>query len=133
MVNDAIPFYEDGDRLTGLATAAVTGKRFLVISGNKPATGEAVAVAPAGAGAKAIGVAGWNAAINKRVTVITIQSGEVIPVTAGAGGVAAGDSVTPDATGAAVTAAGAARAVGIALTGAAAGADAQIKLGYHTA
>jgi hypothetical protein len=133
MVNDAIPYYEDGDELTGLATAAVTGKRFVVISGNKPASGEAVAVAPAGAGAKALGVAMWDAAINKRVTVKTVNSGHCLPVTAGAGGVAAGDSVTSDATGAAVTAAGGARALGIALTAAAAGADAPISLCYHTA
>jgi hypothetical protein len=135
MVNDAIPFYEDGDELTGLATAAVTGKRFVSISGDRPASGEAASVAPSGAGDNALGVAMYDAAINKRVTVKTIESGNVMPVTA-SGAIAAGDSVVAGAAGVAVAAAGGAgttvACLGIALTGAVDGADAQILLTRHS-
>lgn len=132
MANDAIPFYEDGDELTALATAAVLGKRFVVVSGDKPASGEAVSAAPAGAGARALGVSMFDAPINKRFTVHTIDSGDVIPVTLGAN-VAANQSVTSDAVGQAVPAAPGTPALGFALTGGVTGADGVIKLSYHTA
>src|SRR4051812_4621037 len=124
MVNDAIPFYEDGDELTCTATAAVSGKTFVKISGNKQADGT-LSVAPCGAGDKVFGVAMFDAAINTRVTVHTIESGHVMPVVAGAA-LAADSSVVSDATGHAVNPAGAGEhhCAGLVLTGAANGADA---------
>lgn len=131
MANDLIPFKEDAQRVTCTATTAVTGKTFVAISGDKQADGT-YSVAPAGAGAKAFGVAAWDAAAGARVTVVVIESGHIVPVKAGAA-LAANDSVTPNATGQAVVAAAAAGAAGIVLTGAASGADAQVLLTRHTA
>lgn len=133
-VNELIPFKEHADRLTCTPSAAVTGKRFVVISGDRNADGT-YTIAPSAAGGKAIGVAAWDAGVGVRVTVVTRDSGDIVPVTAG-GALAAGQSVVSDATGQAVVAAGAAGAVvhalGIVMTGAAAGADAQIKLTPHS-
>lgn len=130
-MNDAIPFYEDGDELTCTATAAVTGKRLVRISGPKQADGT-ISVAPCGAGEKAFGVAMWDAAAGKRVTVHTITSHHCMPVTA-SGAIAAGDSVSPAAGGMVATSGAGAAAVGIAIDGAADGADAPIALDRHTA
>lgn len=131
MADDLIPFKEDAQRVTCTATAAVTGKRFVAITGDKQADGT-YSVGPAGAGAKAFGVAAWSAPVGARVTVVVIESGHIVPVRAGAA-LAANDSVTSNATGEAVVAAAAAGASGIVLTGAAAGADAQVLLARHTA
>lgn len=132
---ELIPFKEDAERVTCTPTAAVTGKRFVSISGDRNADGT-YSIAPTAAGGKVFGVACWDAAVGKKVTVILIQSGHIVPVTAGAAALAAGASVVSDATGQAVVAAGAAgtvqHSVGICLTGAAAGADAQIHLTRHS-
>lgn len=128
---DAIPYYEDGDELTGTATAAITGKTFVRISGDKQADGT-LSLAPAGAGAVAIGVAMFDAAVGQRVTIHTINSGNVMPVTAGAAPLAAGARVASDAAAHAVAAGAGAPALGIVLTGAAAGADAMVSLSYCT-
>ena len=131
MANDLIPFKEHANRVTCTATAAVTGKTFVAISGDLNADGT-YSVAPAGAGAKVFGVAAWDAPAGRKVTVIPLEAGDIVPVTAAAA-LAANDSVTPDATGKAAVAAAAAGAAGIVLTGAAAGADAQVLLARHTA
>lgn len=131
MTNDLIPFKEHANRVTATATAAVTGKTFVVLSGDLAADGT-YSVAPAGAGAKVFGVATWDAAAGARVTIIPLEAGDIVPVTAGAA-LAANDSVTPDANGAAAVAGAGAAAAGIVLTGAAAGADAQVLLARHTA
>lgn len=134
MANDLIPFKEDAQRVTCTATTAVTGKTFVAISGDKQADGT-YSVAPAGAGAKAFGVAAWDAPAGARVTVVVIESGHIVPVKAGAA-LAANDSVTPNATGRAVLAAGGAgttqHALGIVVQGAASGADAEILLTRHS-
>lgn len=131
MADDLIPFKEDANRVTCTASAAVTGKRFVAISGDRNADGT-YTVAPAGAGAKVFGVAAWSAPAGARVTVVVVESGHIVPVKAAAA-LAANDSVTPDATGQAAVAGAGARAAGIVLTGAAAGADAQVLLARHTA
>lgn len=131
MANDLIPFKEDGERVTCTPSAAVTGKTLVSISGDRQADGT-YTIAPAAAGGKAFGVAGWDAAAGATVTVVTIPSGHIVPVTAGAA-LAAGDSITPAAGGAAAVAAGGARACGIVLTGAANGADAVVQLTNHIA
>ena len=127
MVNDAIPFFEDGDELTGTATAAVQGKHFVNISGDVQADGT-LSVAPCADNGRALGVAMWDAAINKRVTIHTIESGHVMPVVAAAA-LAANALVTSDATGQARVAAAGEHVLGRVLTGCAAGADAMIALG----
>jgi hypothetical protein len=131
VVNDAIPFKEDGDEITCVPTIAVLGKHFVVLTGGRNADGT-YQIGPAGAGAKVLGVAMWDAAIGKRVTVKTIASGNIMPIVAGAA-LNPNDSVTPDANGAAVVAGAGARAAGIVLNGAAAGADAEVALDRHTA
>lgn len=129
--NECIPFKEEADRVTATASAAVTGKRFVTITGDRNADGT-YTVGPAAAGAKAFGVACWDAAVGQRVTVIIVDSAFVVPVRTAAA-VVANASVTSDATGQAITAAGGTSALGIVLSGAAAGADAQILLTRHTA
>jgi len=131
MANDAIPFKEDGDELTCVPTIAVQGKHFVVLTGGRNADG-LYQIGPAGAGAKVLGVAMWDAAIGQRVTVKTIESGNIMPVVAGAA-LNPDDSVTSDANGAAVAAAAAARAQGVVLNGCAAGDDAEVMLSNHTA
>lgn len=135
MANDLIPFKEHANRVTGTPTAAVTGKRFVSISGDRNADGS-YSIAPTPAGGKPFGVAAWDCPVGGKVTVVVIESGDIVPVTVGAAGLAANASVVSDAAGAAVVAAGAAGAVvhaaGICLSGAAAGADAQILLTRHS-
>ena len=128
---DAIPFFEDGDELTCTPTVAVTGKQFVKISGDIQADGT-YSIAPCGAGNIPIGVAMWDAAVGQRVTVKTISSGNIMPVVATAA-LAAGVSVKSDAGGQAVAAATGDLSSGFVMTGAGAGADAQISLAYHTA
>jgi hypothetical protein len=137
--NELIPYYEDGHRLTGQASAAITGKRFVGVSGNRtsgpgiPTTAQVGASDPveggnyqfahATAAAKAVGVSTWDAAIGEKVGVI--RHG-VVPVTAGAN-IAAGVEVEVGANGQAVTLA-AGKAVGYCMTGVLSGADAEILL-----
>ena len=131
--NVCMPYYEPGARLTADATAAVTGKRFVVISAdrlsgpglNNATDGGNIRVAPAGAGVRALGVAEYDAGTGTKVGVIATP-GTVVPVTAG-GAIAAGAEVQCDATGQAITLA-AGKALGLCLSAAAGGADAQIKL-----
>ena len=130
-MNDLIPFKDEGERVTCIASAAVTGKQFVSISGNVNANG-CYTVAPTAAAGKAFGVACWDAAIGAQVTVITIPSGQIVPVKA-SGVIAAGASVKPGALGVAVAAVATDRAFGICLSGAVDGADAIIQLAHHTA
>lgn len=147
--NECIPWYEVADRLTGQATAAVTGKRFVVPSATRasgplipataqvgasdPTDGGNIKVAHAAAGGAALGVSSWDAAIGEKVTVICEG---VVPVTAD-GAIAAGDPIVVGATGKAKTRAATGAVdnlddlpvtVGIAVDAAVDGADAQIKL-----
>lgn len=131
----AIPFYEDGDELTGFCTAAVVAKQFVKISGPRQAGGPAggvtdataggnVSVAPAAAGDKVFGVATFDAALNTLVSIMRYN--RVMPVVAGAA-INAGQEVESDANGNAIPLA-AGRAAGLCLDNVAAGADAQIAL-----
>jgi hypothetical protein len=127
---DLIPFKEDAQRVTCTPTAAVTGKTLVAISGDRTADGT-YSIAPAGDGATVFGVAAWDCAIGALVTVITVTSGQIVPITAGGGAIAAGDSVVPEAGGTIVVAAADVRACGIALTGSAENVDATIQLVAH--
>lgn len=122
--NVCIPFYEPGGRITGFATAAVTGKRFVGVSAGLSTDGN-ISVAHAAAAGVSIGVAAYDAPANARVPVLN-GPGFVVPVEAG-GAITAGDRVQVGANGTAVTLA-AGIPVGVAVNGAASGEDARIRL-----
>jgi hypothetical protein len=104
--------------ITAEATAAVTERQLVAGSGNRSAGGN-VAVAPAGAGARALGAACWNANTGQ---LVRIARGAVLKVIAG-GAITAGDPIASDANGHAVTATGTAVVIGLAVNGAAAAGD----------
>ena len=131
MANDLIPFKESGDRVTCIPSAIVTGKRLVSISGEKNANG-CPTIAHTGAAGKPYGVAAWDAPTGGKVTVITIQSGAIVPLIA-SGAIAAGASVKPGANGVVVSATALDRACGIALAGAVDAAEVMVQLGHHTA
>ncbi len=123
MTNDNPGVYEPGKHITGHCSAAVTGKRFLKISGNR--TDGNIAVAHADAAGRIAGVSAYDAAINKKVTVLRGNS-RVVFVTAG-GNIAAFAEVEVGANGVAITK-NAGVAVGYAITAATNGNDAEISL-----
>lgn len=134
IVNECIPYYEPGGRLTCHVEADVTGKRFVAVTDPKQAasaglttsvTGGNIVVSPCGAGARGLGVAVYDKAAGGKVPVIAAP-GTIVPVLAGAaitGGneveVAAGGKVIPLNTG---------KAVGMAVGDASNNTDALIKL-----
>ncbi|OZC80196.1 DUF2190 domain-containing protein [Rhodococcus sp. 06-418-5] len=123
MANENIDVYYPGTDLTGRATAAVTGKRFLAISGNR--SNGNIAVAHATAAGRVCGVSKYDAASG---AVVGIARGKdrVTYVTA-AGAIAAFAEVEVGAAGQAVTKTSGV-AVGYAVTAATSGSDAQISL-----
>lgn len=123
MANENGGVYEPGRDITGRATAAVTGKRFLKISGNR--SNGNIAVAHADAAGRVCGVSKYDAASGAIVGVARGNS-RVTHVTAD-GAIAAFAEVEVGATGKAKTKT-AGIAVGYALTAAADGADAEISL-----
>lgn len=116
--------YDPGATITAQATAAVTAKRFLTISGNRTAGGN-ISVAPAAAAGRTCGVAGNDAAVGELVRVVR-GGGRVVRVTA-SGAIAAGAEVQVGANGTAATLA-AGVAVGYAITDAPDATDAEISL-----
>lgn len=123
MANENVGVYEPGRDISGRASAAVTGKRFLKISGNR--NGGNIAVAHADAGGRVCGVSKYDAASGEIVGVARGNS-RVTHVTAG-GALAAFDEVQVGANGTAVKL-DAGVAVGYALTAATNGGDAEISL-----
>ena len=109
-VNLAMPYYEPGGKLTGHATGVIRGKRFIKLSASRQ-SGPAVTDSTGGgnyqvaecsvAGEKAVGVAGFDAAIGAKVEV-HCTPGMVIPVTAGAA-IVVGAEVSTDSQGRAIT------------------------------
>lgn len=124
MTNENVGVYEPGRDITGRATAAVTGKRFLKISGDRTATGN-IAVSPADAAGRVCGVSKYDAASGDIVGVARGNS-RVTYVTAD-GTLAAFDEVEVGTAGKAKKFASGV-AVGYALSAAADGADAEISL-----
>lgn len=140
MANDCIPIFESADRITGQASAAIGGKRFLKVSGNKtsslvpsgsaqvgssdPTEGGNYQFAQCVAGEASLGVSTWDAAIGEKVG--AIREG-IVPVVIGTGGVTAGQLVQADANGAAV-AVSTGRVLGMAMTAGSAGQDGEILL-----
>lgn len=129
MQNELISIKERGERVTATASANVVGKRMVSVSGEPGADGT-YTVAPTAADGVPFGAACWDALTGKRVTVVTVQSGHIVPLTAG-DVIAAGDSVKVGAEG--IVPAAAEAACGIAVAGAAAGDDVAVLLTYHTA
>lgn len=108
-VNEAIAYFDPGDDLNGQATATITGRRFIKVSGAKQVGSQALAtdtlggsilVAPCGAGQRAIGVADYDCASGSKVGIV--RGKKVFPVESGAA-LTAGDRVMSDATGRAIT------------------------------
>lgn len=138
MANDLVRTKEPGVDVTGQATAAVTGKRFLRISGARSykfnqlagtADGNNYKVAQATAGGAAFGVSKYD-----QPTVggkVGVARGGIVTVTAGAT-ITAGQRIMSDATGQAipwVTAASEAnKDLGYAVDDAVNGTDAEIAL-----
>lgn len=131
MSPDAIHFYKPGADITAHCSAAVTGQRCVMISGNRQsgpglaATSEGgnLVVAHATAAGRIFGVAAHDAAINKDVTVLR---GGVVPILT-SGVIAAFAEVEVGANGTVVTKASGV-AIGFAVNGAANGAVAEIAL-----
>lgn len=123
MTNEMHDVYDPGRDITGRATAAVTGKRFVKITGNR--SGGNVAVAPCAEGDRSCGVAKYDAPQGE---IVGLARGKdrVVRVTAGAN-IAAGQEVQAGAGGVAIPAAAGAK-LGYAFTAAANGADAEISL-----
>ncbi|WP_348733475.1 capsid cement protein [uncultured Mycolicibacterium sp.] len=112
--------YSPGANITAEATADVTARRFVAISGSRTAAGN-LAVAPAADGDRAFGVAADDASAGQ---LVHVARGGVVRVVA-AGAIPAGADVQVGADGAASTAA-AGVVVGFAVTGAADGAVAEV-------
>lgn len=74
--------YDPGANISAQASATVTARRFLLISGDR-ASGGNLAVAPATAAGRVCGVAGNDAASGELVTVVR-GSSRVVKVSAGA-------------------------------------------------
>lgn len=127
-VNPAVPFWDEANTFTGHASAAVTGKRFVTISGARIGDNPRVAHAASSATAKPVGVAAYDVASGAKVTVYS-QPGIIMPVTA-TGAISAGAPVFSAADGRATATnpGGTALVAGWAIDDAADGADAVIKL-----
>src|SRR5690348_12731980 len=80
-ITTGVGIYAPGDNITGEATATITAKTFLAISGNRT-TGGNIAVAPATAAGRIVGVARSDAASGEVVS-IARGGGRVVKVTAG--------------------------------------------------
>lgn len=133
VANECIPFYEEGQRITVHASSAITGKRFLKISGNRQsgpglaatADGSNYIAAHADAAGRSLGVSSHDIPSGKKGTAICTP-GIVLPVTA-VGAIAAFAEVEVGNAGRAATKSGGV-AVGVAMTAANDGTDAEIKL-----
>lgn len=123
--NPAVPFWDEGNTITARGSAAITGKRFVTVSGARIDDNPAVAHAAGTATTKALGVSARDAAVNEPVTVYSAP-GLVMPVTT-ADALTAGAAVYSAADGRATTTATGV-IVGYALDDAAPGTDALIKL-----
>lgn len=96
-VNPAVPFWDEANTFTATTSAAVTGKRFVVISGARINGNPRVAHAASSGTVKPVGVSAYDAASGANVTVYS-QPGIVMPVTA-AGAITAGAPVFSDSVG----------------------------------
>lgn len=125
--NPAVPFWDEGNTFTAHASANVTGKRFVSISGARVDGNPRVAHAAGSATVRSVGVAAYDAASGRKVTVYSAP-GLIMPVRA-SGAITAGQDVYSDANGnATATQPAGARPAGVALDDAADDTDAVIRL-----
>lgn len=142
--NECTPFKEPAVSFTARCSAAVTGKRFVKVSGNRTGGGGQGAagsttvgvglssdaenvykVAQCVAKDTSVGVSGYDGANGAEIKVFGRGKGLILPITAGAA-IAAGAEVESDAEGRAITLA-AGKALGYCMTAVAAlGEDAEI-------
>lgn len=111
--NEAIAYFDPGDDLTCYATAAVTGRRFVRVTGNKDVGSQALAVTAAGgnipvahatgaAGEKPLGVSSYDQPSTGATAKLPVARGhKVMPVESGAAATA-GAQAQADATGRAI-------------------------------
>lgn len=126
--NPAVPFWDEAESFTCHASAAVTGKRFVAISGARVDGNPRVASAASSATVKPFGVSAYDAASGAKLTVYT-KPGLIMPVTA-SGAITAGAPVfsTADGRATATNPGGTGIVAGWAADDAADGTDAVIKL-----
>lgn len=124
MANENVGVYEPGSDITCKTSGAVTGKRFVAITGNRSSDGN-ITVAHATAAGRVFGVSKYDAASGALVGVARGNS-RVTFVTAG-GNIAAFAEVEVGSNGQAVTKSSGI-AVGYAVTAATSGNDAEISL-----
>jgi hypothetical protein len=128
--NECIPYHQTTD-ITVQAGAAITGKRFVHVTADRtggPALSTDLKNVPIVQHANAdhaLGVSAYDIASGALGGIIGTP-GRIVPVTAG-GTIAAGAAVQSDATGQAITLAAGVK-LGVCLSGATSGNDAQIKL-----
>jgi hypothetical protein len=118
-----VHIYEPGHNITAEATAPVSGKTFLGISGDRT-MGGSLSVATAAAGGRVFGVAKWDATTGQ---LVGVARGGVVRVITGAVALTAGVEVQSDAAGKAVVKS-TGIAVGLTVAASAAGAEGQIAL-----
>jgi hypothetical protein len=97
--NEYTPVFQPGENPSGKCTAAVTGKRLVASSADIPGGlfgTENIQIAHCGAGAKPIGVAGYDGAIGDTIPIFRNGVG---PLTAGAVNLAANTPLMSDAQG----------------------------------
>lgn len=133
--NECIPLYEPGDRITGHADVALTGRRCVTIVGSLKGGGPELVTSTLGsvplvglpaAGAQIFGVTSHDVADEGKVTIIR-GPGFVVPISA-AGTINAGELVKTDANGEVVTHGGTGTAIGMAIDGATAADDCLVAL-----
>lgn len=117
MANECIPLFTPGATVTARATAAVTGKRFVGVTGATDVTnGTLIGVAHATAATKCFGVAGYDAASGAR---LSVETDGIVPVSCAAA-ITAGTEVEVGTAGkAAAKASGIAVGVAVSTTNAA--------------
>lgn len=120
--NESTPYREPGRTITGHATVAITGCRFVTLSGGR--TDGNPNIAYPSAGGVAVGVTAYSVAAGEKVT-IWRGHGIVHQAQAGAN-IAAGDPVKVNATGQVVPQAGSGAIIGIAWEAIASGATGPI-------
>jgi hypothetical protein len=125
VANECIPLFRPGGDLTGLATAAITGKRLVQVSATRDATTGLLKVAHATAAGRALGVAVKDTASGDRLSIVS-GPGVIAPVTAG-GTIAFGAEVEVGTSGQVVTLASG-KAVGFAVEAGTNGNDIFIRL-----
>lgn len=123
----AVPFWDEANSITCHASAIVTGKRIVSISGARVDGNPRVASAVGTATRRGFGVSAYTVASGAKLTVYT-SPGLIMPITT-AEAITAGDDLYSDANGKAVkTQPANARAFAVAVDDAADGADVPAKL-----